>query len=81
MKSNKVFTFEIGFMNPKTNQPDQTQFCANNGTEAIALFNDWCKTDEHMDKPADITSVNIVFNQDDADEYGSDYGTPDEYRE
>lgn len=81
MKSDKIFTFEIGFRNPKTNKDDQTQFCAKSSLDAIRLFNDWCVTDERMAKPAEINSIDVVFNQDDADEYGSDYGKPDDYKD
>lgn len=79
IRTNKIFTFQFSFVNPKTNKNDETQFCAETQLEAINLFSDWCLSDEKMSNVPKIDSINIVYNQADADEYGDEYGTPEEY--
>lgn len=77
----KFFTFEFHFVNPNTTKEDVTQFCAQTQSEAISLFTAWCQQDEKFTKVPDPTSIEIVFNQDDADELGTEYGRPEEYNE
>lgn len=76
---NKIFTFQFEFTNPKTNKDDQIQFCAETQLEAIRLFSDWALSDEKMKKVPKIDDIELVYNQNDADEYGDEYGTPEEY--
>lgn len=79
-RTNKIFTFQFSFVNPNTNREDKTQFCAENQLEAINLFSDWCLSDEKMAHVPKINNITVVYNQYDADEYGNEYGTPDEYK-
>lgn len=48
-------------------------FCAENKKEAINLFNQWCVNDNKMPAPVPIKSIEIVYNDDDAEEYGVKY--------
>lgn len=75
----KIYTFEFHFINPDTNKNDQTQFCAATQLEAITLYQTWCQCDAKFKFIPEPTSIDIVFNQDDADEYGDDYGKPEDY--
>jgi hypothetical protein len=77
--NNKMFTFRFSFDN--NGRPDEIEFCASTQKEAIYLFNDWCRTQNNMDKLPDVSNIDIVYNQYDADEYGNDYGKPEEYAE
>lgn len=77
----KQFTFEFHFTNPTTGRSDEIQFCASTQSEAISLFTAWCQQDANFKKVPDPNSINVVFNKDDADELGENYGTPEEYKE
>lgn len=44
--------------------------------EAIRLFKEWCMQDNELLEPIQITSIQMVYNEDDAMEYGSRYGMP-----
>lgn len=57
-------------------RPDATQFCAKTEDEAIMLFEDFC-ADERID-PQEV-NIDIVYDEDDAKEYGDDYISYDEY--
>lgn len=46
------------------------EFCAENKKEAISLFNQWCVDDNKMSAPVPIKSIEIIYNDDDAEEYG-----------
>lgn len=74
---NKIFTFQIEFNNGK--KPDEIEFCAYTKEEAVCLFNDWCREDENMPRPFPIKSIKVVYNKDDAEEYGTNYGKPETY--
>ena len=80
MTNPKIFTFQFGFVNPNTNNQDTIQFCAETQLEAISLFSDWALSDEKMEKVPKIDNIEVVYNKDDADEYGSNYGTPEKYK-
>ena len=73
----KIFTYQIDYNG--TDEFNQIQFCAKNIIEAKNLYFDWCRTDMHKDIPWEITNIKVVYNADDAKEYGSEYGTPDDY--
>lgn len=75
----KIFTFEIVYNG--NDGYNNIQFCAKTKSEAIILFYTWCRQDNFMAKPFPICFTAVVFNQSDADEYGDEYGTPDEYKE
>lgn len=49
-------------------------FCAENKKEAINLFNQWCVDDNTMLAPVPIKSIEIIYDDDDAEEYGNEYG-------
>ena len=55
------------------------QFCAKTKEEAICLFNSWCIEDNGLKESIPITAIEVVYNEDDAMEYGSKYGTPKQY--
>ena len=57
-------------------QPDATQFCAKTEDEAITLFEDFC-ADERID-PTEV-NIDVVYDEDDAKEYGDDYISYEEY--
>ena len=77
----KIFTFEFHFVNPNTGKDDQTQFCASTQAEAISLFTSWCQQDEKYTKVPNPTSIEVVYNEDDAAEIGESYGKPEDYNE
>lgn len=52
-------------------------FCAENRKEAINLFNQWCVNDNKMPAPVPIKSIETIYNDDDAEEYGDEYGVGD----
>lgn len=49
------------------------EFCAENKKEAISLFNQWCVDDNRMLAPVPIKSIEAIYNDDDAEEYGVKY--------
>lgn len=48
-------------------------FCAENKKEAISLFNQWCMDDNKMLVPVPIKSIETIYIDDDAEEYGVKY--------
>jgi len=50
-------------------------FCAENKKEAISLFNKWCVGDNKMSAPVPIKSIETIYNDNDAEEYGDEYYT------
>ena len=52
-------------------------FCAGSRNEAIRLFNQWCVDDNKMPAPVPIKSIETIYNDDDAEEYGDEYRTND----
>lgn len=50
-------------------------FCAENRKEAINLFNQWCVNDNKMPAPVPIKSIEIIYNDEDAEEYGAKYNS------
>lgn len=69
----KMYTYEFRFLNPVTLQEDKVQKCGKNMWEALQLFEQWCK-DEKMPSAPRIIKIMLAYNQDDADEYGENYG-------
>ena len=49
------------------------EFCAESRNEAINLFNQWCVDDNKMSTPVPIKSIETIYNDDDAKEYGDEY--------
>ena len=72
-----MYTFLFTFINPNTGKEDQTEYCAETDKEAVEGFQDFC-SDEGFDTVPDY-DMEIIYNHDDADYYGMDYGYPDEY--
>lgn len=54
---------------------ESIDFCAESRNEAIILFNQWCVDDNKMSAPVPIKSIETIYNDNDAEEYGSKYGT------
>lgn len=77
-QNNKIYTFEIQYNG--IDSFSTIQFCAHSKNEAIELFNDWCRNDNHTE-PVTIESIHPVYDEDDAIEYGTDYGMPESYTE
>lgn len=77
--SHKIFTFRFHFMNPNSGFDDATEFCAETQAEAERLFEMWAINDEHMSYVPSVNEIERVYQQDDADEYGENYGRPEEY--
>lgn len=50
-------------------------FCAEFVEEAIMLFCQYCKEDLKLDHPLEITSIEEIYDPDDAAYYGSDYAS------
>ena len=72
----KIYTFQIVSCDLRTNEEDEIQFCAYDMQEAVNLFYDYCD-DLNLSKeerPA-IVSIEIVYNKEDAEEYGEAYGS------
>lgn len=77
---NKVFTWEFHFTNPTTGGEDSTQFCASTFNEAEQLFKEWCYQDEKfVPGTVGFYTYEVVYNEDDAKEYGENYGTPEDF--
>ncbi len=74
----KIFTFEFEYRKD-SGEVGEIQFCSATIEEASDLFDYWCLMDERVDNPYKIESINPVWNDDDALEYGDQYGTPNEY--
>lgn len=53
-------------------------FCANTKKEAKGLFADWCKDNKTT---FEIKDIEVFYDENDATEYGKNYGTPAEYLE
>ena len=53
---------------------ENIQFCAENELEALNLFKEWCITDNKMNAPIEPNFIKVVYNEQDAEEYGSYYG-------
>jgi hypothetical protein len=49
------------------------QFCAQSKNEARNLFREWCLIDNNMKAPIEPISVQMVYDEQDALEYGDDY--------
>ena len=73
----KIFTFEFEYR--KDGTIEEIQFCSPSKEEASDLFDYWCLMDERVDNPYKVVSITPVWNDNDAMEYGDQYGTPDEY--
>ena len=46
-QNNKIYTFEIQYNG--VDSFSTIQFCAHSKNEAIELFNDWCRNDNHTE--------------------------------
>lgn len=75
---NKMYTFQFNFKDPDGND-DETQFCAENYDEACGLFESWYFENFRTNVPVSEYETSVVHNDDDEDEYGDRYGTPEEY--
>lgn len=53
---------------------ESIQFCAESKSEAYALFQEWCIMDNKMKTPIEPNYIKVVYNEQDAEEYGSYYG-------
>lgn len=69
-----IHTFLFCFIGKEGNE-DSVTFCAVDEEGAKNLFFNWCKSDEHVLEPYEIVSIEEVYNEDDAKEYGEWYGT------
>ena len=56
------------------------QFCVESKSEAHALFREWCITDNKMKTPIEPNYIKVVYNEQDAEEYGSHYSVNREGR-
>ena len=74
-----MYTFLFTFINPNTGKEDQTEYCAETDKEAIEGFQDFC-ADEGFGTVPDY-DMEIVYNREDADYYGMNYGYPDEQKD
>lgn len=73
----KIYTFEFTYDNPDDDF-HSIQFCAESLAEAEKLFYGWAKGEGNWANPT-YTNCEVVYDADDADEYGDRYGTPEEY--
>lgn len=88
-ESNKIYTWEFRFINPETKKEDSTQFCASTMEEAMKLFTEWCAKDMRFVlyyKPSGVCVLgdmkkdcSVVYNEEDAKEYGENYGSPEDF--
>lgn len=65
-----IYTYEFAY-DESIDGFGVTQFCARDKKEAKSLFDDFCK-ENNISVPE--YSVEIVYNEDDAREYGNKYG-------
>lgn len=73
-----IYTYEFDFyvLDPdveKETEWDATQFCAETEEEAEDLFRDFCE-ENGFDWDNVYYSVEPVYDEDDAEEYGNEYG-------
>lgn len=73
----KIFTFRFYYDEP-ADDFGEIEFCAESFDEAYGLFKEWAIHDEGCPNP-NYTDCEVVYNADDAEEYGDEYGTPEEY--
>lgn len=82
---NKMYTFQYQFKSTNGFDSyswyDEIQKCAYSLEEANELFWDFIHSEGYNVKDIDILDVSVVYNEDDALEYGVDYGTPEDYEE
>ena len=68
-----IHTFLFCFISKEGNE-DSVTFCAVDEEGAKQLFFNWCRSDERVLEPYKIISIEEVYNEDDAKEYGEWYG-------
>ena len=66
------FTYLIRYSH--VDEFDNIEFCAKSQKEAIKLFNNWCIEDCKLIIPVPIESIEVIYDEDDALEYGAEYG-------
>ena len=74
----KTFTFRIGFRVPGDDE-SEARFCARCLTEAQDMFRDWVFRKYSLDSHKINPKIQVVYDEKDAERYGADYGTPEEY--
>jgi len=75
-----MFTFHFVFYNPLLGCEDCVQFCAETKSEAEKLFMDFA-IEEGISNGFKIHSIETVYNEYDAEEYGPEYRDPSEFKE
>lgn len=71
-----IRTFLFRFIG-KDGKEDSVTFCAFHEEGAKQLFVNWCISDENLAEPYKIMSIETVYDEDDAKEYGDWYAKPD----
>ncbi len=67
----KIFTYLIRYNG--IDEFGSIEFCVKNRKEAVELFREWCINDMGTDNVAAIKSIETVYNEHDAIEYGKEY--------
>ena len=75
----KIFTFRFSYDCP-VDDFGYIDFCAASLEEAEELFYTWAQEDAGCDNPV-YTDCEVIYDPDDAEEYGASYGTPQEYQD
>jgi hypothetical protein len=70
VNSEKIYTYQIEY--DGIDGIGEIQFCTHTEEEAIILFNNWCREDNHME-PVPIKAIYTVYNDTDHDIYGELY--------
>lgn len=74
----KIYTFEFTYT--IDDEYDEIQFCAHTDEEAYELYENWLN-ENHIGCGRDYVLIDccVINNMYDADEYGEEYGTREEY--
>ena len=77
-ETEKVFTFKFTFT--ANGKEDSAEFCAHSVAEAERFFEEWF-LNENESNTGEIPfyEVEVVYNEEDADDYGNRYGTPEDH--
>lgn len=72
------YTFDFEYGEPDSENTDRVHICAHTQQEAMDLF-DYFWDDNELPADIEIKRITVVYNEEDAAEYGSKYGSPEKY--
>lgn len=75
----KFFTFCFNFTMPDGTKRTMT-FCTETKNQAMCMYDDCCRNDLNVQKIINPDKITVIYDKDDAAEYGKLYGTPSLYK-